>query len=114
LIAISFVTGFSAWAAGLTVLGLGTALVYPALLAAVGDFAHPSWRGVAVGVYRLWRDLGYVVGALLAGFVADLVGTTTAVLVVGVLTALSGVLFATRFEESRATDQRKLTQVART
>ena len=52
-------------------LGLGTALVYPTLLAAVSDVAHPDWRATAVGVYRLWRDSGYAVGALIAGLVAD-------------------------------------------
>jgi MFS family permease len=51
-----------------------TAMVYPALLAAVGDVARPSWRGSAVGVYRLWRDGGYVVGALVAGGLADFFG----------------------------------------
>ena len=58
---------------------LGTAMVYPTLLAAIGDVAHPSWRASAVGVYRLWRDLGYAVGALLAGLVADALGLAAAV-----------------------------------
>jgi MFS family permease len=101
LIAIALTHEFRAWIAALVVLGLGTALVYPALLAAVGDLAHPSWRGVVVGVYRLWRDLGYVVGALLAGVLADRLGMSAAVAIVGVLTALSGVLFAIRFRETR-------------
>jgi MFS family permease len=82
-------------------LGVGTALVYPALLAAVGDIARPSWRSVAVGVYRLWRDLGYVAGALLAGLLADALGMATAIVVVGVLTAASGAVVAVRFEETR-------------
>jgi MFS family permease len=102
LIAIALTRDFAAWVVALVVLGLGTALVYPALLAAVGDLAQPSWRGVAVGVYRLWRDLGYVVGALLAGVAADFLGMSAAVMIVGVLTALSGVLFAIRFRETRA------------
>lgn len=59
--------GFWPWAGGAALLGLGTAMVYPTLLAAIGDVAHPSWRASAVGVYRLWRDGGYAVGALLAG-----------------------------------------------
>jgi sugar phosphate permease len=105
LLAIGLANGFVAWAVALVVLGLGTALVYPTLLAAVGDLAHPSWRGVAVGVYRLWRDLGYVVGALLAGVVADLLGTSMAVIVIAALTALSGMLFAMRFSESRIASQ---------
>src|SRR5262249_57710417 len=63
---------FGAWAAEAALLGAGTAMVYPTLLAAIGDVAHPTWRASAVGVYRLWRDLGFAVGALLAGVVADL------------------------------------------
>jgi MFS family permease len=114
LIAIGWARSFAAWTVALIVLGLGTALVYPALLAAVGDRAHPSWRGVAVGVYRLWRDLGYVVGALLAGIIADLLGTSTAIVVVGVLTAVSGILFAIRFRETRVVVRRHdLTEGAR-
>jgi MFS family permease len=54
--------------------GAGTALVYPTLLAAIGDVAHPDWRASAIGVYRFWRDLGYAVGAILAGVVADFLG----------------------------------------
>ena len=65
---------FAGFAAGAVLLGLGTAMVYPTLLAAIGDVAHPSWRASAVGVYRLWRDLGYAVGALLAGVTADAFG----------------------------------------
>ena len=77
-------------------LGVGTAPVYPTLLAAIGDVAHPSWRASAVGVYRLWRDSGYAIGALIAGVTADLVGLRGAVLIVAVLTAASG-LFTARF-----------------
>lgn len=115
LMAIGWTSGFAAWSVALIMLGLGTALVYPALLAAVGDLAHPSWRGVAVGVYRLWRDMGYVIGALLAGIVADLLGTSSAIVVVGILTALSGILFAIRFRETRVVvPQHELTEGART
>src|SRR5690606_1078389 len=71
--------GFGPWIAAGIALGLGTALVYPTLLAAIGDVAHPTWRGSAIGVYRLWRDLGYAVGALLAGVLADLFGMSTAI-----------------------------------
>lgn len=66
--------GTAAWAAASIAYGLGTALVYPALLAAVGDLAAPAWRAQAIGVYRLWRDAGYVVGALVASLVADVLG----------------------------------------
>jgi len=81
---------------------LGTALVYPTLLAAIGDVVHPSWRASAVGVYRLWRDLGYAVGALLAGIVADLFGLAWAIVVVAILTFASGVVMALRMREQDA------------
>jgi MFS family permease len=78
--------------AGSLLLGLGTAMVYPALLAAVGDVAHPVWRARALSVYRFWRDLGYAVGALSAGLIADAFGLRWAILAVGVLTVLSGLM----------------------
>lgn len=99
---IALSTRFAGFAAGSVLLGLGTAMVYPTLLAAIGDVARPAWRASAVGVYRLWRDLGYAVGALLAGITADLFGLTTAVWLVGVLTFLSGVIAAVRMHETLA------------
>ena len=84
--------GFAWWAMAMILLGLGTAMVYPTLLAAVSDVAHPDWRASAVGVYRLWRDSGYALGAVLAGVLADLFGVSWAIVVIGVLTALSGVV----------------------
>jgi MFS family permease len=84
--------GFALWAVVMILLGLGTALVYPTLLAAVSDVAHPNWRASAVGVYRLWRDSGYAIGALLAGVLADLFGVSWAIGVVGGLTILSGIV----------------------
>jgi MFS family permease len=86
--------GLTAWLAGAVLLGLGTAMVYPTLLAAVSDVAHPNWRASAVGVYRLWRDGGYAVGALLAGVLADLLGIPVAIAAIGGLTFLSGVVVA--------------------
>jgi MFS family permease len=83
-----------------SLLGLGTAMVYPTLLAAVSDVAHPEWRASAVGVYRLWRDSGYVVGALGAGALADLAGPRPAVLAVAALTFLSGVVSQGAMRES--------------
>jgi MFS family permease len=85
-------TGFTGWASAAVALGVGTALVYPTLLAAIGDIAQPTWRASAVGVYRLWRDSGYAIGALIAGLTADLIGLRGAVAVVAVLTAASGLL----------------------
>ena len=87
--------------AALVGLGVGTALVYPTLIAAVADVAHPSSRGAAVGVYRMWRDLGYVAGALLAGALTDACGAPTATVTIGVLTAISGLVVAVRLRETR-------------
>lgn len=92
---------FSAFALGAVLLGIGTAMVYPTLLAAIGDRAYPSWRASAVGVYRLWRDLGYAVGALLSGLIADRLGLSAAVWAVAWLTLFSGVLVLLRMEEGR-------------
>ena len=88
------------FASGAVLLGLGTAMVYPTLLAAIGDVAHPQWRASAVGVYRLWRDLGYAAGALIAGVTADLFGLASAVWVVAGITFLSGVAAAVRMSET--------------
>ncbi|MBQ0986061.1 MFS transporter [Streptomyces sp. F63] len=92
---------FGVWAAAQILLGVGTALVYPTLLAVIGDVAHPAWRARAVGVYRLWRDGGFAVGALLAGVLADLYGLSTALWAVAALTAASGLVVAVRMYETR-------------
>jgi MFS family permease len=93
--------GFAPWALGAVLLGVGTAMVYPTLLAAIGDVAHPSWRASSVGVYRLWRDGGFAVGAILAGALADLAGLVAAVWLVAGLTAASGGVVALRMYETR-------------
>ena len=93
-------TSFSVWGVAVTLLGLGTAMVYPTLLATIGDVAHPAWRARSVGVYRLWRDGGFAAGALLAGVIADLWGITAAVWAVAGLTAASGLVVATRMYET--------------
>jgi MFS family permease len=92
--------GFAIWAIGAIGLGVGTAMAYPALLAAVGDVAHPAWRASAVGVYRLWRDAGFVVGALLSGAVADLFGLLAAIWVVAVVTLVGAGIVAVRMYET--------------
>lgn len=92
--------GFLGFAAGAVLLGAGTAMVYPTLLAAIGDVAHPSWRASAVGVYRLWRDLGYAFGAIIAGLVADRLGLDAAIWVIAGLTFLSGLIVAVRMRET--------------
>jgi MFS family permease len=97
---IAATTGFASWAIGALALGAGTAMVYPTLLAAVGDVAHPAWRARAVGIYRLWRDAGFAVGALLAGLLADLISITAAIWAVAALTAASGLLAAARMYET--------------
>jgi MFS family permease len=91
---------FGLWALGAVLLGAGTAMVYPTLLAAVGDVAHPAWRASAVGVYRLWRDAGFAIGALLAGIIADAFGMRAAIWTVAALTAASGVVVALRMYET--------------
>ena len=93
-------TGFALWALGAALIGVGTALVYPTLIAAVGDIAHPTWRAKAVGVYRFWRDAGYVVGALVGGVVADLFDLRAAVMAVAVLSVASALVVAARMEET--------------
>lgn len=85
---------FALFAIGAVLLGAGTAMVYPTLLAAIGDVAHPSWRALSVGVYRLWRDLGYAIGALLSGITADRLGLRPAVALVADITAASGLVVA--------------------
>ena len=92
--------GFAGFAVGGALLGIGTAMVYPTLLAAIGDVAHPSWRASSVGVYRLWRDLGYAVGAVLAGLIADALGLSVAMAVVAAITFASGVIVALRMTET--------------
>lgn len=93
-------SNFTQFASGAILLGLGTAMVYPTLLASIGDVAHPSWRGSAVGVYRLWRDMGYAFGAVLAGIIADTFGLSAAVVAVAGLTFLSGTVVAVRMSET--------------
>jgi MFS family permease len=94
-------SSFAAWFVGAAALGVGTALVYPTLLAAVADVADPAWRGSAVGVYRLWRDLGFAAGAIVAGVIADAAGMTVAIWVVASITALSGIVVLVRMRETR-------------
>ena len=92
---------FHGFATGAVLLGVGTAMVYPTLLAVIGDIASPVWRASSVGVYRLWRDLGYAFGALLAGFSADLLGLDGAISLIAAITFLSGVVAAVRLRETR-------------
>ena len=97
---ITISEGFPGFASGAVLLGAGTAMVYPTLLAAIGDVTHPAWRASSVGVYRLWRDLGYAVGAVLAGVVADVLGIRAAMWSIAALTFASGWLVLLRMKET--------------
>jgi len=97
---IAATEGFVIWAFGAVLLGAGTAMVYPTLLAAIGDVAHPAWRARSVGIYRLWRDGGFAVGALLAGFLADAFDIRFAIWAVAAITAGSGVVVLLRMYET--------------
>ncbi|MEO3761153.1 MFS transporter [Mycobacterium sp. B14F4] len=97
---IASVDTFTWWIVAGALLGAGTAMVYPTLLAAVGDVAHPLWRARAVGVYRLWRDSGYAAGAIVGGGAADLWGLRAAVWVAAGITVVSGLVVAVRMYET--------------
>ena len=101
IVAIALSNGFAGFVSGAVLLGCGTAMVYPTLLAAIGDTTHPSWRASAVGVYRLWRDLGYAAGAIIAGVVADLLGMNASLWIIAALTFTSGLIVAIRMSETR-------------
>jgi MFS family permease len=92
--------GMAGFLSGSVILGLGTAMVYPTLLAVIGDVTQPAWRASSVGVYRLWRDLGYVFGAILSGVIADLLGLSAAMAAVAALTFASGAVVAVRMRET--------------
>jgi MFS family permease len=98
--AIAWTSGFWPWFAACVALGLGTGMVYPTLLAAVADVADPAWRGSALGVYRMWRDLGFAAGAILVGVVADRAGMSTAIAAVAAITVGSGIVVAVRMRET--------------
>jgi MFS family permease len=88
------------WVAESVLLGVGTALVYPTLLAVIGDAARTPDRATSVGIYRLWRDSGYAVGAIVAGVIADAAGFSAAIVTVAVLTGVSGLIVAVRMRET--------------
>jgi MFS family permease len=108
------VPNYPAWILAALLQGIGTAMVYPTLLAAISDVAHPAWRASTMGVYRFWRDLGYAVGALISGIVADLLGMRVAIQVVAALTLISGLQVALRMRETLAERLPKTASVAKT
>jgi MFS family permease len=100
---IAATRGFGLWATGSVLLGIGTAMVYPTLLAAVSDVADPRWRASAIGVYRFWRDAGFAGGAIVAGVLADAYGYVVAIGAIAALTALSGLVVVVRMYETLPT-----------
>src|SRR5438874_1528616 len=92
---------FEWWLVGSLLLGLGTAMVYPTLIASVSDASHPTWRARSLSVYRFWRDLGYAIGALSAGIIADLFGMAWAIAIIGAVTFASGAVVAGLMTERR-------------
>jgi MFS family permease len=103
LLTTAMTRDFGGWLLASLLLGLGTAMVYPSLIAAVSDASHPSWRARSLSVYRFWRDLGYAVGALSAGLIADFFGFAAAIIAIAALTFLSGAVVAIAMRETRAT-----------
>lgn len=99
---ILLVDSFSMWTIGAVMLGLGTAMVYPTLQAAIGDVVAPAWRASSMGVYRFWRDSGYAFGALFAGIIADLISVTWAIGLVALLPFIAGLVARMRLEETLA------------
>jgi MFS family permease len=104
---IAAAPGFVPWAFAAVLLGAGTAMVYPTLLAVIGDVAHPAWRASAIGVYRLWRDIGFAVGALLVGVIADRFGMPAAIWTVAAVTGASGVVVLVRMYETHPAESRR-------
>ena len=101
LLLTAFTHAFGWWLLGSVLMGLGTAMVYPTLIASVSDASHPSWRARSLSVYRFWRDMGYALGALGAGILADLYGVATAIAAAGVVTLLSGAVTGLAMRENR-------------
>ena len=99
LFLIAATHSFGWWLLASALLGLGTAMVYPTLIAAVSDASHPSWRARSLSVYRFWRDLGYAIGALSAGMIADILGMSSAITIVAALSFLSGAVVALLMRE---------------
>lgn len=102
LLTTAMTRDFGWWLLASLLLGLGTAMVYPSLIAAVSDASHPSWRARSLSVYRFWRDLGYAIGALSAGLIADFFGFVTAIASIAALTFLSGAIVAVAMRETTA------------
>lgn len=107
LLLMIFATSFFHFATLSIILGIGTAIVYPTFLAAIADYAHPKQRAESIGVFRLWRDLGYAVGALLTGILSDLLGINWAVGSIGLLTILSSIIILIRMHPNKLNTRKK-------
>jgi len=101
--AVLFTNSFFGWITGMSLLGIGTALVYPTLLAAISDIAHPRWRATSLGVYRFWRDLGFVFGAVGIGFIADISSISIAIQFVAWIALASGIFVLLVMRETKRT-----------
>ena len=93
-----FASNFTHFAVLSVILGIGTATVYPTFLAGIADYSHPQQRAKSIGVFRLWRDLGYAIGAILTGIIADLLNINASILVIGILTFISAMIIKIRME----------------
>jgi MFS family permease len=102
---VLFANSMSGWIIGMSLLGMGTAFVYPTLLAAISDVAHPKWRATSLGVYRFWRDLGFVFGAIGVGFLADLFGASVAINSVAWIALASGIFVFVVMRETKRSRQ---------
>lgn len=102
---ILIVQTYAMWLTGALFLGIGTAMVYPTILASISDVARPEWRATSMGVYRFWRDSGYAFGAILAGVFADVLSVTWAIGIVGALPILSGILSLFRMDDTLSLDE---------
>lgn len=98
---ILYSQSFPGWITGMSLLGVGTAMVYPSLLAAISDIAHPSWRATSLGVYRFWRDIGFVFGAVGIGFISDLFDMFIAIQVVAFIGLASGIVVIFLMKETK-------------
>lgn len=98
IVAMAFATSFVQFTLLSILLGIGTAVVYPTFLAAIADYTHPEQRANSIGVFRLWRDLGYAIGAILTGLIADFFGVGDAIILIGLITVSSSIVIKLRME----------------
>ncbi|TXE13532.1 MFS transporter [Algoriphagus aquimarinus] len=98
IVAMAFATSFVQFTLLSILLGIGTAVVYPTFLAAIADYTHPEQRANSIGVFRLWRDLGYAIGAILTGLIADFFGVDNSIILIGIITLLSSIVIKARMK----------------